>query len=90
MVSKGIWYQEPWFRAVKYGGIEGPPIPAESKSVLVKKSVAVKIGKFYKNQYRYVIPIGGKNWYRYRYVIYSTESVSVMLKVSKSVRIGIG
>ena len=37
---------------------------------------------------RYVIPIGGKN--RYWYVIYFIESVSVRLKVSKSVRIGIG
>ena len=43
-------------------------------------------------RYRYVIHNEVKNRYRYRYVIFSTESVSVsvMLKVSKSVRIGIG
>ena len=61
------------------------------KWVLIKKSVSVKISK---NRYRYwyVISIGGKNRYRYRYVIYFTESVSVSvrLKVPKSVRIGIG
>ena len=37
------------------------------------------LSPLYKNQYRFVIPIGGKNWYWY--VIYSTESVSVSERV---------
>ena len=70
-------------------GDGGTPLPLKLKLVLVKKSVSVKIG-IGKNRYRYryVISIGGKN--RYRYVIYFRESVSVRLKVPKSVRIGIG
>ena len=71
-------------------GDSGTPYP-KLKLVSVKKSVSVKFGKFIKIDIGignwHVIPTGGKN--RYRYVIYFAESasVSVWLKISKSVRI---
>ena len=48
MVSEGIWYQEPWSRAVQYWGIKGPPSLPKIKLVSVKKMVLVKIGNITK------------------------------------------